>query len=281
MKQLWKWSAEVLGNYRATEVEIACDLRVSKNKSASEQLFWLVSHIRKRWHKRGHLRSVQKAGELPRAGCSTEPTIYFERRKAGTNLKCYLRSQKIAGGGFGAECLRIEWTLKRGRALTRHLGGNQIENLATADLGEFVRRNLRFELVDHVAFGLLFNINGRPIIDDGRAKRAAYQVLRRLAYREEDKFPDFGYALEVCQNSPAQVRGFLRELQKKDRAPKRGRPKRGTRRRRDTITDYRIERCFVALKPLLGGNNYTCQPKTTDYNRINNNGLPQINHARR
>jgi hypothetical protein len=235
--------ADILGRYSATSTEIACDFQITESKPGREQLFELVARVRKRWHKRGHLWSV-RTDNVPRAGCSADPTFYFEQGQSTMNLKCYRRSQKLVGGGFGAECLRVEWTIRRVRGLTQHLGGNQIENLQAADLLGFVRRNLSLEEADHAAIGRLFKIGGRPIVDEYRAKRAAYLVLRRLAYREMDKFPDFAYALDVCQNNPAQVRGYLRELRDRDRAPRRGRPKRGTPRRQNTITDYRIGRCL-------------------------------------
>src|SRR5262249_11051298 len=103
--------ADILGRYRVTGAEIAWDLPITEGKSGRTPLFELASRLRKRWHKRGHLWSV-RTDDVPRAGCSADPTFYFEDRQSNMNLKCYRRSQKLTGGGFGAECLRLEWTLK-------------------------------------------------------------------------------------------------------------------------------------------------------------------------
>lgn len=59
--------------------------------------------------------------QTPPAGCVSEPTFYLEDRKGSVRLKCYVRQQKIPGGGFGELCLRLEWTLTGQRALTCHL----------------------------------------------------------------------------------------------------------------------------------------------------------------
>jgi hypothetical protein len=138
----------------------------------------------------------------------------------------------------------LEWTLIGKRALTRHLGGNQIYHLATADLNAFLKRNVRLERVDHVALGNLFcgikntarrdrsctPTEYKTIWDQWkdpnyRAKRAAFLVLRILADREEDKFGDCQAAWRTCRDSPAQIRGYFRTLREGKRRRKRGRPK--------------------------------------------------------
>jgi hypothetical protein len=109
------------------------------------------------------------------------------------------------------------------RALTRHLGGNQIHHLATADLNAFLSRNLRLERVDHVALGNLL--------------------------REVDKFGDLDAACITSRDSPAQIRGYLRGLRDGKRPRKRGRPKHKPHYRRP-ITDYRIDACFQPIELL-------------------------------
>jgi hypothetical protein len=173
----------------------------------------LVSHLGKCRHQRGFLREVHKSDESPPAGCVQAPTYYLEDRKSGVNLKCYARQEKLAGGGFGKPVVRIEWTLRGKVALERHLGGNQISDLLTANLNSFVRKNLRLERVDHVAIGKLFHGKahrcstrlGQPLMrqyndPNYRARRAAFLVLRGLAYRELSKFSDWDQALFVCQH---------------------------------------------------------------------------------
>jgi len=159
--------------------------------------------------------------------------------------------------------VRLEWTLTGKRALTRHLGGNQIYHLATADLNAFLKRNLRLERVDHAALGKLLSPRSRippnakaraPWNDpDYRARRAAFLTLRLLAEREADKFGDDPTAAwRTCRDSPAQIRGYLRELRDGKRSPKRGRPKNKSRYRPITdfrpITDYRIDACFQSIE---------------------------------
>ena len=131
---------------------------------------------------------MHKPDDTPPAGCLSEPTYYLEDRKGSVGLKSYVRYQKEPGGGFGVLCVRLEWTLTGKRALTRHIGGNRIQHLLTADLNSFIKRNLRLERVDHVALGnLLFPPrpippNSQAPYDDPdyRAKRAA---LTRTAIR--------------------------------------------------------------------------------------------------
>jgi hypothetical protein len=227
---------------------------------ARDRLFALVSQLGKRWHQRDHIFSVHKPDDTPPAGCVAEPTFYLEGRKGSVGLKCYVRHQKQPGGGFGGLCVRLEWTLTGKRALTRHLGGNQIKYLLTADLNAFLSRNLRLERVDHVALGNLLFITPRRIPPnaqapwndpDYRAKRAAFLALRILAYREHDKFGDWDAAWRTCRDSPAQIRGYLRGLREGKRAPKRGRPNNKSRYRPITdfrpITDYRIDACFQPI----------------------------------
>jgi len=165
-----------------------------------------------------------------------------------------VRYQKQPGGGFGGLCVRLEWTLTGKRALTRHIGGNRIQHLLTADLNSFIKRNLRLERVDHAALGnLLFpprrippNAQAPWNDPDYRAKRAAFLALRNLAYRERDKFGDWNTAWRTCRDSPAQIRGYLKELRDGKRPRKRGRPKDKSRYR--PITDYRIDACFQPIE---------------------------------
>jgi hypothetical protein len=248
-----------LGRYRITRAEIAFDVDAASIEVAREGLFALVSQLGKPWHQRRHLFSMHNPDKTPRAGCVAEPTFYLEGRKGSVGLKCYARHQKQPGGGFGGLCVRLEWTLTGKRALTRHLGGNQIQHLATADLNAFLKRNLRLERVDHVALGnLLFPPrpippnSQAPYNDPDRAKRAAFLELRLLAEREVDKFGDPTIAWRTCRDSPAQIRGYLRGLRDGKPQPKRGRPKDNSKYRTITdfrpITDYRIDACFRPIE---------------------------------
>jgi hypothetical protein len=244
-----------LARYRTTRAEIAFDVEAASIAAARDGLFALIGQLGKRRHQRGHIFSVHKPDDTPPAGCVAEPTFYLEDRKGSVGLKCYVRHEKRAGGGFGGVCVRLEWTLTGKTALTRHLGGNRIYHLATADLNRFLRRNLRLEQVNHVALGNLLFPHRRipakapkPWNDpDYRARRAAFLVLRNLAYRERDKFGDWNAAWRTCRDSPAQIRGYLRGLRDGKRPRKRGRPKqkRGDRR---PITEYRINVCFQPIE---------------------------------
>jgi len=75
-------------------------------------------------------------------------------------------------------------------------------------------------------------------------------VLRVLAHREyeRDMFRSWDQALEVCQNSPAQIRGYLRGLRDGNRRRGRGRPKLVRSTKKHAITDYRIGRCFHGIR---------------------------------
>ena len=255
--RLWillKRHEKTLQRYRITEAELAYDVSCYTLDQVKHGLNALVMRLDKRWHQRQHLHlvcepkppSTISAGYLPDV-----PTIYYERRRSSVAMKCYGRKAKLPGGCFGRCVIRLEWTLKGGRALERHLGGNQITDLLAGDLNAFLRRNLRLARVDHVAVGKLFKVkrggNHAPRMSCGaaspimkqwqdpkyRARRAAFLVLRVVAYRESARLGE-EHALHVCQESPAQVRGYLRSLRQG------GKP----------LTDYRINRCFRPVRLL-------------------------------
>jgi hypothetical protein len=275
----------VLASYRVVEAEIAFDAAAKSDDDARKKLFVLVGLLAKPRHFRKYLLMVHKPEQKPKPGYMAEPTFYFEDRRSRVALKCYCRYVKLQGGGFGAPCVRIEWTLKGKAAIDRHLGGNKIKDLLKADLNKFLKDNLRLEKVDHVALGKLLQgakLGGKSPPDlpsftsknvteqfedpDFRSWRVAHIALRGLAAREEAKFGDWEQAVRTCQNSPAQIRGFLRRSQRIERLRsgrslltakqrkglrRRGRPKQGRRHRR-AISDYRINACFspIQLQPV-------------------------------
>ena len=259
----------LLGDHRVVEVEIAFDVVADAASGAQEGLVALVGQIVKPRHQRRHIRAECHPDQTPPPGCTRGPTFYFEDRKSGVKLKAYVRLRKLPGGGFDDEHVRLEWTLSRKPAVVRHVGGNRIEDLLTADLGEFMERNLRLEEVNHVKLGYLLGgipsrrrkkpqnppASNRPTIleqlrdADYRARQRAGVLSRRLANREEKKIADYEQALWVCQHSPAQIRGYLKELRDGGHPRKRGRPRNVPRRERP-ITDYQIDSCFRRIKPL-------------------------------
>ena len=259
----------LLGDHRVVEVEIAFDVVADAASGAQEGLVALVGQIVKPRHQRRHIRAEYHPDQTPPPGCTRGPTFYFEDRKSGVKLKAYVRLRKLPGGGFDDEHVRLEWTLSRKPAVVRHVGGNKIEDLLTADLGEFMERNLRLEEVNHVKLGYLLGgipsrrrkkpqnppASNRPtILDqlrdaDYRARQRAGVQSHWLANREEKKFADYEQALWVCQHSPAQIRGYLKEQRDGGHPRKRGRPRNVPRRERP-ITDYQIDSCFRRIKPL-------------------------------
>ena len=259
----------LLADHRVVEVEIAFDVVADAASGAQEGLVALVGQIVKPRHQRRHIRAEYHPDQTPPPGCTRGPTFYFEDRKSGVKLKAYVRLRKLPGGGFDDEHVRLEWTLSRKPAVVRHVGGNKIEDLLTADLGEFMERNLRLEEVNHVKLGYLLGgipsrrrkkpqnppASNRPTIleqlrdADYRARQRAGVQSHWLANREEKKFADYEQALWVCQHSPAQIRGYLKELRDGGHPRKRGRPRNVPRRERP-ITDYQIDSCFRRIKPL-------------------------------
>ena len=262
-----------LGAYSVVEAEVAFDVAAKTDDEAREKLFELVGLLAKPRHFRKHLLVVHKPDQKPKPGYIAEPTFYFEDRQSRVALKCYCRRAKLKDGNFGGPCLRIEWTLKGKAAIDRHLGGNKIKDLLKADLNNFLRRNLRLEKVNHIALGNLLRgarlgskipsdlVSYKNIREQFKDQaywswRTAFLALRWLAHREEAKFKDWDLALWTCENSPAQIRGHLRQCQQiellrrklltagqKKVLRKRGRPKQGRRHRR-AISDYRINACF-------------------------------------
>lgn len=146
-----------LGGYSVVEAEIAFDVPAKSIADAHKRLLAVVGRLGKYRHQRGHLWSKHEPDRTPPAGRVPEPTFYFEERKSGVTLKCYVRLEKLPGGGFVDPIVRLEWTLKGKPALERHLGGNQLKHLLRADLNAFLKHNLRLEQVDRVAFGKLFH----------------------------------------------------------------------------------------------------------------------------
>jgi hypothetical protein len=256
--------AKTLGRYRITQAELAFDVKHCPGEYLERRLLSLIGRLDKPRHQRGYLHLIDKPsdrlspGYLPRM-----PTIYYEDRRSSVAMKCYARKAKLPEGRFGVGVVRLEWTLKGKPALVRHLGGNKIGDLLATDLTAFLGRNLRLARVDHAAVGRLFRVkrsgkysgaisssSARSItyqFQDPmyRERRAAFLLLRVLAYREfhrpRSRFATWEQALFVCQESPAQVRGYLRELRQPRR--RRGRPKKSPIRKL-AFTDYRINSCF-------------------------------------
>jgi hypothetical protein len=254
--QLLARHEQALAKYRVTQAEIACDVNVDSITAAREAMHALVALVDKPWHQRSHLRLAHKPNETPPAGRVAElPTIYYEGSRSSVALKCYTRYRKFADGQFGGLCVRLESTFRGKRALERYLGGNQIKDLLNADLREFCRQNMRLLRVDYLALAKLLGVE--PVIGKlpqtvqrndpvYRAQRAAYLRLQLLAQREYDKgnLPDLEWALWICQNSPAQIRGYCNELRDEGRKTSRGRPGAHSRPHLRRITDYRIKACF-------------------------------------
>ena len=258
----------LLGDHRVVEVEIAFDVVADAASGPQEGLVALVGQIVKPRHQRRHVRAEHHPDQTPPPGCTRGPTFYLEDRKSGVKLKAYVRLRKLPGGGFDDEHVRLEWTLSRKPAVVRHVGGNKIEDLLAADLGKFMERNLRLEQVDHIKLGYLLGgtparrrkkpqnppASNRPTIlgqsrdADDRARQRAGVLSHWLANREETKFADHEQALWVCQHSPAQIRGYLKELRDGTHPRKRGRPRNVPRGERP-ITDYQIDSCFRRIKP--------------------------------
>jgi hypothetical protein len=261
----------LLGNHAAVAVEVALDAEDGTTLTAPESLLALVGQVVKPRHRRRQLRVEHQPDRTPPLGCLPEPTYYFEAGRSTVKQKVYARQRKLAGGGFGEEHVRLEWTLTGKRAITRHLGGNTIEHLLSADLDRFIDRYLRLEQVDFVTLGYVLrrvpasrrprkprkvSSTGKMTIRDQLkdpdfwAEQGALRTLRWLANRELElgHYPDFEHALVACQSSPAQIRGFLKELRDGTRPRRRGRP-RNVKPPRRPITDYQINSCFRRLKP--------------------------------
>ena len=182
---------DALQHYSITTVEVAFDV-VNPAADPRQAFHKLTGQITKRRQRRRHLRSIHDPAAVPPAGCVPEPTIYFEGRKSSVGLKAYTRERKLPSGGFGEKHVRLEWTLRRKRAITRHLGGNKIKDLLTADLGAFIDRNLRCEEIDVVVLGKLFSL-------PPTGKRPCNKSLSSAVTSFYDRY----YDLILVQNEPA------------------------------------------------------------------------------
>jgi hypothetical protein len=256
----------VLAQNRVTVAEIAFDVSAQSVKDARETMLKLVGLLAKPRHQRRCVLSVHNPYGRPPPGCTSEPTFYFEDPQSSVRLKCYVRHEKLPGRGFGGPCVRLEWTLTGQRALTRHLGGNQIEHLIAADLNAFLKRNLRLERANYVALGNLFF--GHKCLADQSTDLAnvALRILDLLSYRERDKFGgDRKLAEATCRKSPAQIRGYCREVRDRKRRRRRGRPTKHKPSFSVPITNARINRCFdrVQLTPAASPYNKACLPNAS------------------
>lgn len=223
--------AALLGCHAATGIEVAVDFPCNSGQGVAEMLPRVVGRLYKQHHRRGYLRVVVDPTQntAPR-GCLPLPTFYFEDRRAKNRLKVYGRERKSAGGTFDGYVVRAEWTL-RGDAIKNQLrlGGRQVQDLQGADLADFIRRNLIQAEIDHFKLGRLFFGIGRlqrlarekadrrfvpagMTAQDYWAMRAGMLFLRVRAARDVDRLGGEEWAIQVAQNSPAQVRGYLNEL---------------------------------------------------------------------
>jgi hypothetical protein len=253
-----------LGRHSVMEAEIVFDGHASSIDDALERQAVLIGQSRKPRHRRGFLWSVQELQPAASAGYVSAPTYYFESRKCGVRLKCYIRREKLAGGEFGTNLIvRLEWTLAGKPALVRYFGGNQINDLLCGDLNAVLERNLRLDHVDHAAVGRLFRRSPARFARAGISTAAelvtrpwhdpeywARGALRVLAHREyaRGRFASWEQALRVCADSPAQIRGFLLAQREGAKRRKPGRPKHAARARKWSITDYRINACFRPMR---------------------------------
>jgi hypothetical protein len=268
---LKQWES-YLGYYAVTRVEIAADHLVNSEEEALAAQRQAIATVAKPRHQRTFLWiEYDETQVIPPNGCLKAPTIYFEHANSTMRLKLYCRYDKRFREPFSHKVrqplMRLEWSLK-GSAIQRHLKGKQLDHLLNADLNEFVAKNLRVEQIDHVQLGRIFlprPINARstaqqheftqPYADpDYKARRAAFLVLHALPCRGLERFVLAGepeldeLASLICQRSPAHIRGALRELRDGKLRRRSGRPKNGSRRRARTVTNYKIDRCFLTRR---------------------------------
>jgi len=250
--RLLRAQRQLLKTYAVLEAEIAYDIPASSIGEALAILIWIAARLGKRRHQRMHLRAEYEPNQkhLP-PGKLPGPTIYFEDARSTVRLKLYARREKLPAGQFGEPIVRLEWTLK-GAAIADHLGGRSLSHLLNADLMGFLHKQLVLEEVNHAELGkVLFP---RTISDEGRARRGSHLFLRKRAERDRRKLGgrtrgstkrrmvSRDIASLVAHHNPAQIRGYLRELQ-------RSFLERGLRQRgRLRITNHRIDKCFRQIE---------------------------------
>lgn len=226
-----------LGTYRVTSAEIAaddydCGNDVARAKAKRDALFKVMG---KRNHQRGYLTAIDRhkdgnqptPNQLKKHGLiAGEFTVYFEDEGADLGLKVYLRREKLARKRHSDVGCRIEFTLARSRAVRLHLGGDQLDDLLTANLPALFKRHLHVEEVDFERLGRLFSPKTvdrpRPAgrreaaswvtrqMDDAayRARRAAHHVIKVLDQADWVKPPHRGE--DILHRSPAHIKGLLR-----------------------------------------------------------------------
>ena len=134
------------------------NLGKSAADDAREKQLALIGRLAKPRHYRKRLAAAHEPDQEPKPGFMAGPTFYFEDRKSSVAMKSYCRYSKRPHGAFGQPCVRLEWTLKGKAAIERHLKGNKIEDLLSADLNRFANDNLLLEEVDNTAVGKLIAV---------------------------------------------------------------------------------------------------------------------------
>ena len=251
--------------HAVTEVEIALDFPV-KGDMVAAALLQPLRALWKRRHRRGHIRVAFKPHQIkPPKGKLPYPTFYLEDGDASVRMKIYARKAKLPGGAFAEPVVRIEWTLTEDRIGSQlRIPGRTIADLASADLIDFVRRNLALAEIDLSELGRLFlkperaaelatREADRRFMPEGMTAldywtmRAGALFLMVRANRDVDQLGSQEWAETVALTNPAQVRGYLRELQRQEKAAASTTGKR-KRRRKWRFSDHRIRQIIRTKK---------------------------------
>jgi len=107
---------------------------------AAQAAEFFRQHLRKKYHRRGEIRVVGG-------------TIYWEDRKARTNLKAYPRADKRTGEPL----VRIEWIFKRAAHIRERIGIATIGDFSDFDFDSFIAKHFLLEEINPVQVGRWIN----------------------------------------------------------------------------------------------------------------------------
>ena len=235
-----------LGRYSICHLELAFDFAVSSEKEALDIEIALICNLRKLWHQEADLWFEYSPDDVPPAGCTRNPTFYFEQADCSTALKVYSRHQKRLRHAFELDriVVRLEWTLYRARSVVRATGIASISDLVGYYSGDFLRRNLRFEYpkLEDLGLWLLARLPARARVRNRSPLVHANNFLDTKARGDPQVSMNWELTRDVKWRCSSQIRGFLRSERARARSYRGKLP--AWERDIGNLTDYRLNSFF-------------------------------------
>jgi hypothetical protein len=222
-RQYWEILARYeaqLGEYKICYVELAYDTFFQSALDAKRAAQAEVQVLRKKHHRRGEIKVV---GD----------TVYFEDRKARTNLKEYPRADKRTGEPL----VRVEWILKHAAHIRKKTDIATISDLRDFDFEPFFTKHYLREEIDYERLARWFNnipVRAKVVEHSGGFLHTYAQLGYRFC---------LGHEIE----SAAQLRQHFKEERENIRA--RGGPRTPGEQKYARLSYYKLNSFFRPLAP--------------------------------